>query len=319
MEERALGNSGLFVSNVSLGTMTWGRDTDIHEARDQFNLYLAAGGRFIDTADVYCDGTSEEILGEFLREHPEVVVATKAVAVPEPRKRDASRRHLFTALDNSLRRLRRGHVDIWYLHAWDPLTPLEETLSVCKSVIDSGKVRYIGISNYSGWQTATIAALARNSIPIVATQMEYSLLERGIEREVVPAAIAHDIAVTAWSPLGRGVLTGKYRHNTPPDSRGASAHFANFVAPYLGEQPRRIVEALAVAAEGLGRPMLDTALAWVLAQPQVASVIVGARTAAQVRGILAADLSTLPVGIQEALTDVSAPSKSYPESGWNQS
>lgn len=319
MEERALGNSGLFVSSVTLGTMTWGRDTDIYEARDQFNIYYNAGGRSIDTADVYCDGTSEEIVGDFLREYPDVVVATKAVAVPEPRKRDASRRHLLNALDNSLRRLRRNHVDIWYLHAWDPLTPLEETLSVCQSVIASGKARYIGISNYSGWQLATTATLAQNSIPLVAAQMEYSLLERGIEREVVQASTSHGIGVTAWSPLGRGVLTGKYRNGTPADSRGASQHFANFVAPYMTDNAKRIVEALAVAADGLGRPMLDTALAWVLAQPQVATAIVGARTAAQIRGIMAADISVLPEGIHAALSDVSAPPKSYPEYGWNQS
>jgi aryl-alcohol dehydrogenase-like predicted oxidoreductase len=319
MEERALGNSGLFVSSVTLGTMTWGRDTDVYEARDQFNIYYNAGGRSLDTADVYCDGTSEEIVGEFLREFPDVILATKAVAVPEPRKRDASRRHLLNALDNSLRRLRRNHVDIWYVHAWDPLTPLEETLSVCQSVIASGKVRYIGISNYSGWQLATLATMAQNSIPLVAAQMEYSLLERGIEREVVQASNAHGIGVTAWSPLGRGVLTGKYRNSTPADSRGASQHFANFVAPYLTDNSRRIVEALAVASDGLGRPMLDTALAWVLAQPQVATAIVGARTAAQVRAIMAADISVLPEGIHSALSDVSAPAKSYPEFGWNQS
>lgn len=318
MEERALGNSGLFVSSLTLGTMTWGRDTDVYEARDQFNIYYDAGGRSIDTADVYCDGQSEEIVGEFLREFPDVVLATKAVAVPEPRKRDASRRHLFSALDNSLRRLRRSHIDIWYLHAWDPLTPLEETLSVCESVIASGKVRYIGISNYSGWQHAQVATLAASKIPLVVSQMEYSLLERGIEREVIPAVKNFDIGIAAWSPLGRGVLTGKYRHSTPADSRGASSHFANFVAPYLGEQPRRIVEALAVAADGLGRPMLDTSLAWLLAQPAVATAVVGARTAAQMRGIVNADLSELPDGIELALSDVSAPAKGYPEYGWSQ-
>ena len=318
MEVRPLGNSGLFVSYLTLGTMTWGRDTDAYEARDQFNIYYDAGGRSIDTADVYCDGASEEIVGEFLREYPDVVLATKAVAVPEPRKRDASRRHLFTALENSLRRLRRSHIDIWYLHAWDPLTPIEETLSVCQSVIESGKVRYIGISNYSGWQHSQVATLAANRIPLVVSQMEYSLLERGIEREVIPACQNFGIGLAAWSPLGRGVLTGKYRHSTPADSRGASTHFANFVAPYLGESSKRIVEALALAADGLGRPMLDTSLAWLLAQPQVATAIVGARTAAQMRGIVNADLSALPAGIEQALSDVSAPPRSYPEYGWSQ-
>jgi len=319
MEVRALGNSGLFVSYLTLGTMTWGRDTDVYEARDQFNIFYDAGGRSIDTADVYCDGASEEIVGEFLRDFPDVVLATKAVAVPDPRKRDASRRHLLGAIDNSLRRLRRNHVDIWYLHAWDPLTPIEETLNVCQSVIDSGKARYIGISNYTGWQTSLVATLAKNQIPLVVSQMEYSLLERGIEREVIPASKHHNLGIAAWSPIGRGVLTGKYRHNTPADSRGASSHFANFVAPYLTDRAKRVVEALAVAADGLGRPMLDTALAWVLAQPRIATAVVGARTAAQMRGIVAADLSELPDGIQSALSDVSAPAKSYPEYGWSQS
>ena len=272
MEVRMLGNSGLFVSYLTLGTMTWGRDTDAYEARDQFNIYYDAGGRSIDTADVYCDGASEEIVGEFLREYPDVVLATKAVAVPEPRKRDASRR----------------------------------------------QVRYIGISNYSGWQHSQIATMAANRIPIVASQMEYSLLERGIEREVVSACQAHNIGIAAWSPLGRGVLTGKYRHSTPADSRGASALFANFVAPFMADGSRRIVEALAVAAEGLGRPLLDTSLAWLLAQPQVSTAVVGARTAAQLRGIVNADLSELPAGIEQALSDVSAPPKGYPEYGWSQ-
>jgi len=318
MEERALGKSGLFVSQISLGTMTWGHDTDIHEARDQFNIYYEAGGRFIDTADVYCDGTSEEFLGEFLRDRSDVVLATKAVAVPEPRKRNASRRHILDALDNSLRRLRRSHVDIWYMHAWDPNTPLEETLSACEHAVDSGKVRYIGVSNYSGWQLATAASMLRPSTPIIAAQMEYSLLERGIEREVVPAASAHNIGVTAWSPLGRGVLTGKYRHSTPPDSRGGSQHFASFVNKYLDTDSRRIVESLAIAADGLGLPMLTAALSWVLGQPQVASAIIGARTAAQLRGALNTEPVELPPAIISALADVSLPNRSYPEYGWNQ-
>ena len=318
MEERALGNSGLFVSSISLGTMTWGKDTDVHEARDQFNIYYDAGGRFIDTADVYCDGTSEEFLGEFLRDKPDVILATKAVAVPEPRKRNASRRHILNALDESLRRLRRNHVDIWYMHAWDSNTPIEETLAACESAIDSGKVRYIGISNYSGWQLSQAAMLMRSSTPIVAAQMEYSLVERGIEREVVPAAKVHNIGITAWSPLGRGVLTGKYRHSTPPDSRGASAHFAGFVNKYQDQQSRRIVEALATAAEGLGLPMLSVALSWVLGQPQVASAIIGARTAAQLRGALATEPVELPPAIVSALADVSLPYRGYPEYGWNQ-
>ena len=319
MELRGLGNSGLFVSRLGLGTMSWGRDTDIHEARDQFNLYYEAGGRFIDTADVYSDGGSEEILGEFLREHPEIVVSTKAGSVRSARRRNASRGHLISALDASLKRLRRNHVDIWHVHAWDPYTPIDETLSAIDYAVNTGRVRYVGISNYSGWQLATSAtAQSHKPAKIVSAQMEYSLVERGIEREVVPAALHHGAGILAWSPLGRGVLTGKYRHSTPPDSRAASQHLASFVTPYLAERPRAIVDAVCMAAEGLGMSPIDVSLAWVTARPAVASAIVGARTAAQLRAILAGSESVLPNEIHTALDEVSAPERSYPDFGWNQ-
>ena len=319
MELRGLGNSGLFVSRFGLGTMSWGRDTDIHEARDQFNLYYEAGGRFIDTADVYSDGGSEEILGEFLRDRPDIVVSSKAGSVRSARRRNASRGHLLSALDSSLKRLRRQHLDVWHVHTWDPYTPLDETLSAMDYAVSTGRVRYAGISNFSGWQLAT-AATTQSTKPakIVSAQMEYSLVERGIEREVVPAALHHGAGILAWSPLGRGVLTGKYRHSTPPDSRAASQHLASFVTPYLAERPRAIVDAVCMAAEGLGMSPIDVSLAWVTARPGVASAIVGARTAAQLRGILTGSESVLPPEIHTALDEVSAPDRGYPEFGWNQ-
>ena len=316
MELRSLGNSGLLVSQFALGTMTWGRDTDIHEARDQFNLYYEAGGRFLDTADVYSDGVAEEIVGEFIREHPDVVVSTKAGNVRSHRRRDTSRVHLLAALDGSLKRLRRTHVDVWHMHAWDPYTPLEETLSAAKYAVDSGRVRYLGISNYSGWQL-TSAALG-SEFPIVSAQMEYSLLQRGIEREVIPASTDLGIGVMAWSPLGRGVLTGKYRNGTPADSRAATSHFATFVTPYLNDRSRSIVDAVCTAAQGLGISPIDVALAWVSARPQVASTIVGARTAAQLRGVIQAFDAVLPPEIHIALDEVSAIDRGYPDFGWNQ-
>jgi len=316
MELRSLGNSGLLVSQFALGTMTWGRDTDIHEARDQFNLYYEAGGRFLDTADVYSDGVAEEIVGEFIREHPDVVVSTKAGNVRSHRRRDTSRVHLLAALDGSLKRLRRTHVDVWHMHAWDPYTPLEETLSAAKYAVDSGRVRYLGISNYSGWQL-TSAALG-SELPIVSAQMEYSLLQRGIEREVIPASTDLGVGVMAWSPLGRGVLTGKYRNGTPADSRAATSHFATFVTPYLNDRSRSIVDAVCTAAQGLGISPIDVALAWVSARPQVASTIVGARTAAQLRGVIQAFDAVLPPEIHIALDEVSAIDRGYPDFGWNQ-
>jgi aryl-alcohol dehydrogenase-like predicted oxidoreductase len=296
--------------------MTWGRDTDIHEARDQFNLYYEAGGRFIDTADVYSDGVSEEIVGEFCRERPDFLISSKAGSVRTNRRRDASRSHLLSALDASLRRLRRTHIDVWHIHAWDPYTPIDETLSAAEHAIDSGKVRYLGISNYSGWQL-TSAALGSN-YPVVSAQMEYSLLQRGIEREVVPAAQDLGVGIMAWSPLGRGVLTGKYRHGTPADSRAATSHFAAFITPYLNERSRAIVDATCTAAEGLGLSPIDVALAWISARPQVSSAVVGARTAAQLRVVLNAVNAQLPLEIHDALDEVSAIERGYPDFGWNQ-
>ncbi len=319
MELRGLGDSGLFVSRIALGTMSWGRDTDIHEARDQFNIYYDAGGRFIDTADIYSDGASEEIIGEFLRDKSDVLISTKAGSVRNARRRNASRGHLLSALDASLKRLRRTHIDLWHVNAWDPYTPLEETLRTLELAVTSGRVRYVGVSNYSGWQLASAATTALHTAGnIVSNQVEYSLVQRGIEREVVPAALHHGVGVMAWSPLGRGVLTGKYRHATPPDSRAASAHLASFVTPYLGERQRAIVDAVCMAAEGLGLSPMDVSLAWVSARPGVASAIVGARTAAQLRAILAGCESTLPEEIHTALDEVSTPDRGYPEFGWNQ-
>lgn len=299
--------------------MSWGRDTDIHEARDQFNVYYEAGGRFIDTADIYSDGSAEEIVGEFLRDRPDVVVSSKAGSVRNARRRNASRSHLISALDSSLKRLRRSHIDIWHVNSWDPYTPLDETLSAMDWAVSTGRVRYAGISNFSGWQLAAAATTqATKPARVVAAQMEYSLVERGIEREVVPAALHHGTGILAWSPLGRGVLTGKYRYATPPDSRAASQHLASFVSPYLAERPRAIVDAVCMAAEGLGMSPIDVSLAWVTARPGVASAIVGARTAAQLRAIMAGSESVLPVEIHTALDEVSAPERGYPDFGWNQ-
>jgi len=323
MELRPLGRSGLQVSRLALGTMTWGRDTDEHEARDQMLEFVEQGGTLVDTADVYADGLSEQIVGRLVAEvgRDSVVLATKAVSRPGATRRfDASRAHLLRALDSSLARLGVDHVDLWQLHAWDPLTPLEETLGALDAAVASGKVRYVGISNYTGWQTAKAAAVqgaAASAAPLVSTQVEYSLLERGVEREVVPAALDAGLGLLPWSPLGRGVLTGKYRYGTPADSRGASAHFASFVSPYLDSEPRAVVDAVCTAAEGLGVAPLEVAIAWVRDRPGVVAPILGARTAAQLRGALTVEDLTLPDEIVAALDEVSAPVTGYPEHRWN--
>jgi aryl-alcohol dehydrogenase-like predicted oxidoreductase len=305
--------------------MTWGRDTDEHEAAELLDLFLSSGGTLVDTADVYADGESEKILGRLLVDSDRrdaVVLATKAVSRPNSTRRfDASRGHLLNSLDKSLRRLGVDHIDIWQLHAWDPMTPIEETLSAVDIAVSSGKVRYVGISNYAGWQTAQVAtwqsAVPGRAIPI-STQVEYSLLQRGVEREVVPALRAHGMGLFAWSALGRGVLTGKYRSGIPADSRAGNPVFASFVQPYLTEPARRIADATATAADGLGVSPSEVALAWVRDQPGVTCALVGTRTTAQLRTALASEDLSIPDQIAAALSEVSAPAMSYPEFGWNQ-
>jgi aryl-alcohol dehydrogenase-like predicted oxidoreductase len=320
VDQRRLGRTGLYVSRLALGTMTWGRDTDEDDAAAQLSTFLDAGGTLVDTADVYVDGESERILGRLLRDgsHRErVVLATKAVSVRGgDRRRDASRRHLLAALDASLERLQTAYVDLWQLHAYDPDTPLDETLAALDAAVSSGRARYVGISNYNGWQTAKAATWQQawpGRAPIVSTQMEYSLLQRGIEREVLPAAMDLGVGVLPWSPLGRGVLTGKYREGTPADSRGASPQYSRFVQPYLGERADRIVGAVLAAADGLGGAPVAGARAWARDRPGVVAPIVGARTAGQLAGSLDAENVVLPAEIVAALDDVSAPRRSYPE------
>jgi aryl-alcohol dehydrogenase-like predicted oxidoreductase len=241
----------------------------------------------------------------------EVVLATKAGISRRAGERvtNTSRGHLLTSLDTSLKRLGVDHVDLWQVHLWSDETPIEETLSALDLAVSSGRASYVGISNYTGWQTAQAATWQRavpGRTPLASTQVEYSLLNRAIEHEVLPAAEALGLGVLPWSPLGRGVLTGKYRTGTPSDSRGATEHFARFVGAYLDERGRGIVEAVARAADGLGWTPLEVALVWVRDRPGVTAPIVGARTAAQLKGALGVEELTLPPEIVDALDDVSA-------------
>ena len=324
MEQRPLGRSGTRVGRLALGTMTWGRTTDELEAHDQLTAFLDAGGTLVDTADVYGEGASESRLGTLIADlgvRDDVVLATKAVSRPDERRFDASRRHLLDALEGSLRRLQVEAVDLWQLHAWDPLTPIDETLAAVDDAVRSGKAHSVGVSNYAGWQVAHAAAwqlAVPGRVPIVAAQMEYSLLERGVEREVVPAAHALGMGILPWSPLGRGVLTGKYRHGTPAGSRGASAETSGWIQAYADDRSRRIVDAVATAADGLGVSPAQVALAWLRDRPGVIAPILGARTADQLREALASEELALPDEIMTALDEVSAPHAGYPEAGWAQ-
>ncbi|MGH3730676.1 MAG: aldo/keto reductase [Micromonosporaceae bacterium] len=322
MRRRPLGASGLAVSRLGLGTMTWGRDTDSDDAAAQLKTFVDAGGNLLDTADVYADGRAESVIGTLLGPvvpREELVVATKAGLCPgTDRRRNGSRGHLLASLDASLRRLGTDHVDVWQLHAYDADTPLEETLSALDHAVSSGRARYVGVSNFAGWQTARAATWQAAGVvagkpPIVSCQAEYSLVQRGVEREVVPACRASGTGILAWSPLGRGVLTGKYRNGTPADSRAASPHFERFVGSYLDDRSAGIVEAVATAADGLGVAPLSVALAWVRDRPGVVAPVVGARTVGQLVGSLQSDELTLPAEIFRALDDVSAIELGYPE------
>jgi aryl-alcohol dehydrogenase-like predicted oxidoreductase len=213
-----------------------------------------------------------------------------------------------TELDASLKRLAVDHVDLWQVHTWVDDVPIEETLTALDLAVSSGRASYVGISNYTGWQTAQAATWQR-AVPgratIASTQMEYSLLNRSLETDVVPAAEALGLGLLCWSPLGGGVLTGKYRTGTPSDSRGASRFFSRFVDTYLNERSQRIVEGVAKAAEGLGWSMAEVSLAWVRDRPGVTAPIIGARTAKQLLGALGVEDLTLPPEIVAALDDVS--------------
>jgi aryl-alcohol dehydrogenase-like predicted oxidoreductase len=294
--------------------MTWGRDTDEHEAAEQLRFFLDAGGNFIDTAAVYGNGDAERVLGGFLGvmvPRDEIVIATKAGISFKNGERivDNSRTSLIADLDRSLSHLRSEYVDLWQIHTWDQKTPLEEVLSALDYAVTTGRARHVGISNFAAWQLARSVTLQNpifGKAPIISTQNEYSLLNRRIEGEILPASRELGVGVLAWSPLGRGVLTGKYRSGLPSDSRGASPHFSSFIEPYLDERSRKIVEAVMVASDGLGLSPLEVSLAWVRDCPGVTSAIIGARTGAQLRGALSAESVTLPIPVREALDEISA-------------
>ncbi|MFD8262424.1 aldo/keto reductase [Streptomyces griseoluteus] len=325
MEQRHLGRTGLRVSRIGLGTLTWGRDTEEHDAADMLKTFWEAGGTLVDTADVYGDGAAEYLLGRLtdsLVPREDLVISTKAGSVPDPdRPADGSRGHLLAALDASLERLGTDHVDLWHIHCHDPSTPLEETLQALDLAVSSGRARYAGVSNFCGWQLAKAATwqLAAPGVRtrLAGTQLEYSLLQRGAEREVLPAALDLGVGLLPSSPLGRGVLTGKYRGGVPSDSRGASEHMAPFVEPYLDDTASRIVDAVTTAADGLAVTPLQVALAWVRDRPGVTAPVVGARNARQLAAALSVEALSLPDEICRALDDVSAPVHRYPDHDWS--
>jgi aryl-alcohol dehydrogenase-like predicted oxidoreductase len=319
VEQRSVGRSGLKVSHLGLGTMTWGRETDPDEAAAQLVAFRDAGGTLVDSAASYGAGVAEELLGQLAADvvpRSELVIATKAgiYRTPETHGVDASRGALLRQLDQSLRKLDTDYVDLWYVHTIDDSVPFEETLSALDAAVSSGKVRYAGVSNYSGWRVARAATWQRSlpdRTPIVANQVRYSLLDRGVEREVVPACLDLGVGVMPYSPLGGGVLTGKYRGGVPADSRAAVGE--RTVAPISRSATVGVVEAVATAAEGLATSPVAVALAWLRDRPGVTAPILGARTLGQLTAALACETLDLPAEIRDALDDVSRPAFGYPE------
>ncbi|MBD8064690.1 aldo/keto reductase [Devosia sp. PTR5] len=326
MQYRKLGNSGAVVTNLCLGTMTFGAEADETTSHTLIDDYVAAGGNFLDTADVYSTGTSEEIIGRWLKANPAkrdgLVIATKGrfPMGQGPNDLGLSRKHLGLALDNSLKRLGIEQIDLYQMHAWDALTPLEETLRFLDDAIRAGKIAYYGFSNYLGWQIskAVWMAKAEGFAAPVTLQPQYNLLVRDIEHEVIPACQDAGIGLLPWSPLGGGWLSGKYKRDQQPEG-----------ATRLGENPKRgmeaydkrnaqertwdIIGAVEDIAKSRGVSMAQVALAWTAAQPAVTSVILGARTREQLQDNLGAGSLDLSDEELKRLDKISKPQMSdYP-------
>lgn len=321
MEIRQLGSTGLRVTEVCLGAMTFGRETPEDESREILARYLDAGGNFIDTANVYNRGASEEILGRTLgARRADLVLATKC-RMPMgagPNEQGASRRVIRQQVDASLRRLRTDSIDLYQIHCWDRDTPLEETLSTLDDLVREGKVSYVGASNYTGWQLATALGVSREHgwEPYVSIQPQYSLVTRDIERELIPLADHAGLAVLPWSPLGGGLLSGKYRSGEAPpaDSRATDSTPSSVLMRLRLDQERNfaVVRAVHDLAADLGRTMAQVALNWVIHRPGVTAPIVGARTVGQIEDNLGAIGWRLDADALARLDDASAIEPGYP-------
>lgn len=295
MEYRMLGSSGCSVSALSLGTMTFGAETDEEQSRAQLDRFVEAGGTLIDTADVYSAGRSEEIIGRWLASaasdvRERVVIATKGrfQTGSDPNSQGLSRRHLARALDASLRRLGVQTIDVYQAHSFDPLTPIEETLRFLDDAVYVGKINYAGLSNFTGWQVQKAVDVAdkHGLAPPVTLQSQYNLLVREVEWEILPACTAEGLGVLPWSPLGGGWLTGKYSADQRPvgatrlgenPDRGAEAYHARSKTQRTWD----VIEAVRSVATHRGASMAQVALAWLIDRPTVTSVILGARSVTQ--------------------------------------
>ena len=329
MDYRQLGRSGLRVSTITMGTMTFGTErawaavgtTGVEQARRQLDVAIEAGVNLVDTADIYSAGESEEITGEALKgRRDDVLLATKARMVAGPGVNDggASRHHLVRSVEKSLRRLQTDHIDLYQIHEWDGQTPLEETLEALDSLVRSGKVRYVGASNYSGWQLmkALAVADAHQYQRYVSQQIHYTLQARDAEDELVPLTLDQDLGILVWSPLAGGLLSGKYRRGQayPEGSR----HLSDWNEPPVHDETKLydVVDVLVEIADGHGVSVAQVSLAWLLGRPGVTSLVIGARTDEQLADNLGAADLVLTDEERRRLDEVSATPLRYPH--WHQ-
>lgn len=322
MKYRHLGRSGLLVSRICLGTMTFGnREWGCDEAASAaiVDRFVEAGGNFIDTADAYSAGESERILGAALKRHnrDELVIATKCwfPQSSAPTARGLSRKHIVESCENSLRRLGIETIDLYQFHGPDPHTPIEESLRAMDDLVSAGKVRYVGCSNFYGWQIARAngAAARLGYAPLVSAQHLYNLVRRDIEREVLPACDAEGLGMICWSPLAAGMLSGKYRGLDRPDEKTRIGIQAAITLPrYWFDDALRMIEVLVETAAGLGRTPSQVALSWLFGDPRVTAAIIGARSIEQVSENLEAGEYDLPPEARQKLTDAMPLKLGYP-------
>jgi len=321
MRYRLLGNSGLRVSEAALGTMTfgddWGWGSSKDEARKVYDAFRDAGGNFIDTANFYTNGTSEAFLGEFMQGHRQsIVMATKytnANAGTDPNAAGNHRKSMMQAVEASLKRLQTDFIDLYWVHIWDQITPVEEVMRGLDDLVRQGKVLYVGISDAPAWWVAQANTLAhlRGWSPFTALQIEYSLTERTVERELIPMAKALNLGLTAWSPLANGVLTGKYHGHGSSESGRMSS---DMMKQFMPEQQRtdRIVAAVKTVSDEIGRSMAQVALAWLRYRAVPVIPIIGARKLAQLQDNLASFELTLSVDQLKTLDEASRIELGFP-------
>lgn len=326
MNYRFMGKTGLRVSELCLGAMTFGREATEEVSRRIMDRFVEAGGNFIDTANVYSQGVSEEIVGRWLREkdRDDLVIATKVrfPMGPGPNDKGLSRKHILASVDASLRRLQTDYIDLYQVHCWDHITPLEETLGTLNDLVRAGKVRYLGASNYSGWQLQKAIDLSNQNgwEPYTCLQPLYNLLDRTLEWELIPLARNEGVGVIPWSPLRGGWLSGKFRRGMEMPAEGSRVEKAEAEgwgeswSAYNNERTWTVLDALFAAAASSGKEPVQVAINWLLQRPAVTAPIIGVRTLAQLESNLGASGWSLSEEEMTTLTDAGAMAPPYPYS-----